>query len=63
VRGNQSLEEFKRGTVVGTPDQVHAHIAALADAGIDYVIVYMKNLAHDREPIGRFAEEIIPAFA
>jgi hypothetical protein len=42
---------------------VRAHIQGLVDAGIDYVIVYMPNLAHDREPIGRFAAEIIPAFA
>ena len=63
VRGNSSLEQFMKGTVVGTPDQVRAHVQALVDAGIDYVIVYMRNLARDREPIERFASEIIPAFA
>ncbi len=63
VRGGSSLEDFAKGTVVGTPEHVRAHVQALADAGIDYVIVYMPHLAHDREPIGRFAEEIIPAFA
>lgn len=63
VRGNASLEEFAKGTIVGTPDQVRAHVQALADAGIDYVIVYMRRLAHDREPIERFATEVIPAFA
>ena len=63
VRGGRSFADFAKGTVVGTPDQVAQHVQALADSGIDYVIVYMANLAHDREPIGRFAEEIIPAFA
>jgi F420-dependent oxidoreductase-like protein len=63
VRGRKSFEDFSRGTVVGTRDEVRAHIQALADAGIDYVIVYMAGLAHDREPIQRFADQVIPAFA
>jgi F420-dependent oxidoreductase-like protein len=62
VRGERSLAEFVKGTIVGDPAQVRDHIQGLVDAGIDYVIVYMPHLAHDREPIGRFAEEIIPAF-
>ncbi len=63
LRGEQPFDQFANGKVVGPPHVVRAHIEALVDAGIDYVIVYMPNLAHDREPIGRFAEEIIPAFA
>ena len=62
LRGDRSFEDFARGKVIGNPDQVRAHIQALSDAGIDYVIVYIPNVAHDREPIARFAEEIIPAF-
>jgi len=62
VRGKRSFADFAKGTVVGDPARVRAHIQGLVDAGIDYVIVYMPNLAHDREPIGRFAEAIIPAF-
>jgi F420-dependent oxidoreductase-like protein len=62
VRGKRSFADFAKGTVVGDPERVRAHIQGLVDAGIDYVIVYMPNLAHDREPIGRFAEAIIPAF-
>jgi len=27
------------------------------------VIVYISNVAHNREPIVRFANEIVPAFA
>jgi F420-dependent oxidoreductase-like protein len=63
LRGDRSLEDFARGKVIGNPEQVRAHVQALSDAGIDYVIVYIPNVAHDREPIARFAEEIIPAFA
>ncbi|MEJ7901311.1 MAG: hypothetical protein WKF63_05655, partial [Thermomicrobiales bacterium] len=60
VRGERSYEEFAKGKVIGSPDRVQSHINDLQEAGIDYVIVYMANLAHDREPIGRFADEIIP---
>jgi F420-dependent oxidoreductase-like protein len=63
VRGARSYADFAAGTVVGTPDRIRAHVQALADAGIGYVIVYMPNLAHDREPIARFADEVIAAFA
>jgi F420-dependent oxidoreductase-like protein len=63
VRGGRSLEDFSKGTIVGTQEHVRAHIQALVDAGIEYVIVYMPGLAHNREPIQRFAEQIVPAFA
>ncbi len=63
LRGDRPFNQFANGKIVGPPDVVRAHIQELVDAGIDYVIVYMPNLAHDREPIGRFAEEIILAFS
>ncbi len=63
IRGRASFGDFARGKVVGTPEEVRAHVQALVDAGIDYVIVYMPGLAHDREPIERFASDVIPAFS
>ena len=63
VRGQQPFEQFAQSRIIGTSEAVRAHIQGLVDAGIDYVIVYMPNLAHDREPIRRFADEIIPAFS
>ena len=35
----------------------------LAEAGADYVIVYIPRVAYDHEPLLRFAEEIIPQFS
>jgi F420-dependent oxidoreductase-like protein len=40
-----------------------AKVEQLAEAGADYVIVYIPRVAYDHEPLLRFAEEIIPQFA
>ena len=63
VRGGRSYADFAAGTIVGTAEQIRAHVQALVDAGIGYVIVYIPGISHDHEQIHRFAEEVIPAFA
>ena len=63
VRGATPFGQYAARTVVGPPERVRDHIQSLVDAGIDYVIVYMPRLAYDREPLHRFAREIIPHFA
>ncbi|MBO3738058.1 TIGR03560 family F420-dependent LLM class oxidoreductase [Actinoplanes flavus] len=35
----------------------------LAEAGADYVIVYIPRVAYDHEPLLRLAEEVVPQFA
>ena len=40
ARGDRSLEEFSRGTFVGTVTEVNAHIEQLAALGINYVLTY-----------------------
>ena len=62
VRNSGAFPTFGWPTIIGTPDQVRAHIQNLVDAGIDYVIVYIPRIAYDREPLHRFAEEILPEF-
>lgn len=62
VRNSGAFPTFGWPTIVGTPDQVRAHIRSLVDAGIDYVIVYIPRIAYDHEPLHRFAEEILPEF-
>jgi F420-dependent oxidoreductase-like protein len=61
--GTPLFPRFGWPTIVGTPEQVVAHLQTLVDAGIDYVIVYLPRLAYDREPLHRFAQEVIPHFA
>ncbi len=62
VRFSGAFPTFGWPTIIGTPDQVRAHIQSLVDAGIDYVIVYIPRIAYDREPPHRFAQEILPEF-
>jgi F420-dependent oxidoreductase-like protein len=62
VRNSGAFPSFGWPTIIGTPDQVRTHIRGLVDAGIDYVIVYIPRIAYDREPLHRFAEEILPEF-
>jgi F420-dependent oxidoreductase-like protein len=46
---------------VGTTEELTARIRALAERGIDYVILYFPRLAYDHEALYRFAEEVAPA--
>jgi F420-dependent oxidoreductase-like protein len=40
-----------------------ARIERIAEAGADYLIVYIPRVAYDHEPLHRFAAEVIPHFA
>ncbi len=63
VRARGDFPTFGWPTLIATPEQVRAHIQSLVEAGIDYVIAYIPRIAYDREPLHRFAQEVIPAFA
>jgi F420-dependent oxidoreductase-like protein len=43
---------------VGTAEQLADRIRALAERGIDYVIVYFPRLAYDLDPLYTFADEV-----
>ncbi len=60
ARGSQSLAEYAKSFWVGTAEQLAERMRPLVDAGADYLIVYLPRLAHDREPIARFAREVMP---
>lgn len=62
ARGDMPFERFAANTVIGDAQQIRTHIQALADAGIDYVIVYIRGIAYDLAPIDRFGEEVIAHF-
>jgi F420-dependent oxidoreductase-like protein len=60
-----SLDELRtlRGTFIGTSEQVVEYLRPYADAGVNYFILYLPELAFDQEPLHRLAEEVIPHFA
>ena len=62
-RGSASHEEFVRGRLAGTPDQVAAHIEKLAGLGVNYAIAYFPRVAYDPSQLQYFADQIIPRFA
>jgi alkanesulfonate monooxygenase SsuD/methylene tetrahydromethanopterin reductase-like flavin-dependent oxidoreductase (luciferase family) len=45
---------------VGTSEALVERLRALAERGIDYVIVSFPRLAYDLEPLYRFADEVAP---
>ena len=63
VRGNASLEDYRKGTVVGTTAQVIDRISQIADAGADYLILTFPRVAYDHTMLNRFAAEVIPQFS
>ncbi|MGB3307326.1 MAG: LLM class F420-dependent oxidoreductase [Thermomicrobiales bacterium] len=60
--GNISYENFAKGHVVGTADDLAEKVQATIDAGADYGIVYMPGLAYDLDPLHIFEEGVIAKF-
>jgi alkanesulfonate monooxygenase SsuD/methylene tetrahydromethanopterin reductase-like flavin-dependent oxidoreductase (luciferase family) len=50
----------EENALYGTPDEISAGLAALRDAGVDYVLLTVQG---GREQVRRFARDIMPAFA
>ncbi|WP_449385721.1 LLM class F420-dependent oxidoreductase [Cellulomonas soli] len=54
-------EEFRRGPLVGTPEQVVETLRTLEALGMTYAITYFAEAAYDRTGIELFEREVIPA--
>ncbi|MBV9281788.1 MAG: LLM class F420-dependent oxidoreductase [Chloroflexi bacterium] len=63
ARGEQSLEEYRQNTIVGTPELVRDRLQPYVDIGIDYFIVTIPRNAYDQEMQTRFAREVVPLLA
>ncbi len=57
--GNVSYEDFAKGHLVGTVDDINERIQSGIDAGADYGIIYIPGLAYDLEPLHHFEEGVI----
>jgi len=55
-----AVEQLRRGTLVGTPEQLVERLTHLRDAGLSYAIVYFGEAAYDTSGIELFAREVVP---
>jgi F420-dependent oxidoreductase-like protein len=62
ARGNTPLEDYRRGTFVGTVAQVTERLQQVVEAGADYIITYFPRVAYDQSRLRRFAAEVMPKF-
>lgn len=56
-----TVESFRTGPLVGTPEQVVERLTALQDAGMTYAITYFAEAAYDTSGIELFEREVVPA--
>lgn len=62
ARGETSFEEYSRGNIIGTPEQIREKGQELIDLGFDYFIMGFPRVAYNQETMNRFSEEVIPLF-
>lgn len=60
ARAGIGFYEYAEEFIVGTPGEVAERVRPMAEAGIDYFVVYLPRVAYDPEPVRRFAREVIP---
>jgi F420-dependent oxidoreductase-like protein len=59
LRGGISLEEFRKSTFVGTPQETIDYFHALEEAGVEYFIIYFRNDLTRLDTLQRFAQEVM----
>ncbi|HEV2065427.1 MAG TPA: hypothetical protein VGR08_01230, partial [Thermomicrobiales bacterium] len=62
VRGDTSLEEYAKNTIVGTPEEIRERAQPKIDLGFNYFIMSFPRVAYDQETMNRFAQDVIPLF-
>lgn len=62
ARGDTTLDEYAKNTIVGTPEQIREQAQPKIDLGFDYFIMSLPRVATNQETMLRFAEEVIPLF-
>jgi F420-dependent oxidoreductase-like protein len=55
-----TYDDYINAVQVGTPEQIAEQIQARVDAGANYVIANVQDVAYDHDRLQLFAEEIIP---
>jgi len=57
----ETTEEYRRGTLVGTPEQLVEKLQALEKLGMTYAITYFLDAAYDQSSIELFEREVVAA--
>jgi len=63
VRQGIPFEDFQSGFLIGTVEDVAEKIEQLAGIGIEYVIMYVTNVAYEPALVDLFDREIVRKFA
>ncbi|EYR63221.1 F420-dependent oxidoreductase [Actinotalea ferrariae CF5-4] len=60
-KAGSTLEGFRTGPLVGTPEQIVERLRELEGLGMTYAITYFVEAAYDRSGIELFEREVVPA--
>ncbi|NIH79164.1 LLM class F420-dependent oxidoreductase [Amycolatopsis viridis] len=58
-----TVESFRNGPLVGTPEQVAERLTELRGLGMTYAITYFADIAYDRTSVELFTNRVIPELA
>ncbi|MEK8225628.1 TIGR03560 family F420-dependent LLM class oxidoreductase [Oerskovia sp. M15] len=61
AKAEETVQEFRSGPLVGTPEQIVETLQKLEGAGMTYAITYFAEAAYDRSGIELFEREVVPA--
>ena len=62
-REAEEVDMFRRGPLVGTPEQVVEKLTELRGLGLEYAIIFFQEAAYDTSGIELFEREVAPALA
>ena len=61
AKADETVESFRTGPLVGTPEQIVEKLTELQGLGMTYAITYFAEAAYDRSGIELFEREVVPA--
>ena len=61
AKADETVESFRTGPLVGTPEQIVEKLTEMRDLGMTYAITYFAEAAYDRSGIELFESEVAPA--
>ena len=60
-RVEETVESFRSGPMVGTPEQIIERFTQMRGLGLEYAITYFAEAAYDTSGIELFEQEVVPA--